>query len=366
MVRKTLKILGIRGIPAAHGGFESFAERLAKYLVERGWRVIVYCQEEGRGNRWSSEWQGVCLEHIPVTPSGALGTMAFDWASIVHASSYRGLVLTLGYNTAAFCIIYRLKGVANIINMDGIEWRRQKWGSLAKVWFWLNELAGSWIANHLVADHPQIKRHLIRRVPATKVSVIPYGADRITHANQKIVEAFGLLKHQYAIVIARAEPENSILEIVRAWSVRPRGIKLVVLGTYDLSNPYQYLVRDAASAEVVFLGAIYEKDIVQALRFFALFYIHGHTVGGTNPSLVEAMGAGNAVLAHDNPYNRWVAGVGALYFKNESDCEDKIGQLISHQNLLRMMRTASVRRQQSMFIWENILAMYEELLSQWT
>ena len=187
-----------------------------------------------------------------------------------------------------------------VINMDGVEWRRQKWGGVAKAWFWINDWAGCWLGNHLVADHPEIKKHLATRVSASKITMIPYGSDRVDAADHSLIAPYGLTPDSYAILIARAEPENSILEVVRAWSRQPRGCKLVVLGRYFPDHVYQRAVQAAASEEVTFPGAIYEKPVVQALRFHARFYVHGHQVGGTNPSLVEALGAGNAVLAHDN------------------------------------------------------------------
>jgi len=207
-------------------------------------------------------------------------------------------VLTLGYNTAVFCLAYRLKGIANLINMDGIEWRRQKWSTLERVWLYFNERAGCWLGNHLIADHPEIKAHLATRVANSKITMIPYGADRIDNADSGVLAQYGLQPGGYAMVIARPEPENSILEIVAAFSRKPRGMRLVVLGRYDLEMPYHKQVMDAASAEVMFPGAIYDKATVSALRFHSALYAHGHQVGGTNPSLVEAMGAGSAVLAH--------------------------------------------------------------------
>ena len=122
--RPTLRILGIRGIPAAHGGFETFAERLAPYLVSRGWRVIVYCQQLGRGEATSDTWEGIERVHIPVPRDGALGTMHFDLLSTLHARRSPGLCLTLGYNTAFLWPLLRTRGVLNVANMDGIEWRR--------------------------------------------------------------------------------------------------------------------------------------------------------------------------------------------------------------------------------------------------
>jgi len=165
-----------------------------------------------------------------------------------------------------------------------------------------------------VADHPQIKLHLQSRVAAAKVTTILYGADAVSFAPVEPVQALGLEPGRFMTLIARAEAENSLLEIVQGFSAKPRGMQLVVLGNYQDSNAYHRAMKAAASDEVRFVSAIYDKTVVQALRFHSAAYVHGHQVGGTNPSLVEALGAGNAVVAHDNRFNRWVAGDGAVYF----------------------------------------------------
>lgn len=365
MKTKSLRILGTRGVPAAHGGFETFAEHLALHLVKSGWQVTVYCQEDGTGPVFEDDWCGVHRVRMPVATPGAVGTIVFDWKSTMHAAGRPGLILTLGYNTAAFCALYRLKGLKNVINMDGVEWRRQKWGAVAKTWFWLNDWAGCWLGNHLVADHPEIANHLATRVARHKITMISYGSDRVVGADAALIAPYGLEAGGYAILIARAEPENSILEVVRAWSRKPRGYKLAILGKYEVGHAYQRAVKEAASSEVVFLGAIYDKSEVQALRFHARFYVHGHQVGGTNPSLVESLGAANAVLAHDNEYNRWVAGEAGLYFKNEDDRELGIRRLLNEDVLLQSLKTASKARHAECFTWERILGEYEELLIRW-
>ena len=362
---KKLRILGIRGIPAAHGGFETFAEHLALYLVKRGWEVTVYCQEDGPGPVVHDLWQGVRRVRIPVTAPGVAGTIVFDWKSTLHTLREDGLVLTLGYNTAVFCALYRLAGISNVINMDGIEWRRQKWGAVAKAWFWLNDWLGCWLGNHLIADHPQIQQHLETRVRAEKISTISYGADVVTSADGSLLANYGLEPGSYAILIARAEQENSIVQIVRAWSRERRGVRLVVLGKYDSGHAYHEAVKAAASDEVLFLGAIYEKAAVQALRFFARFYVHGHQVGGTNPSLVESLGTGNAILAHNNRFNRGVSGDGGLYFSSEDECAENIGRLLKDPALVERLKTASRLRHRDQFTWNKVLQEYETLLEKW-
>ena len=363
---RTLRILGTRGVPAAHGGFETFAEQLGLYLVRRGWRVIVYCQTDGVGEIIESTWEGIERVTIPIAMSGAKGTMLFDWKSIRHAAQFNDLCLTLGYNTAVFSSWLRLKGVPNLINMDGVEWRRAKWGKGAKAWFWLNDWAGCWLGNHLVADHPEIALHLETRVSQRKITTIGYGAKRLRDPSDREVRERGLTPGRYLTLVARAEPENSVLEIVKAFSKHPRGVQLVVVGHYDAAHyDYHARVQAAASDEVSFVGAIYDQPVLQALRFHGLAYLHGHQVGGTNPSLVEALGAGNAVVAHDNRFNRWVAGEGARYFNSADDLSAILDEVLADPTQLAQMRSASLARFDSGLTWDRILIQYQELLERW-
>ena len=250
--------------------------------------------------------------------------------------------------------------------MDGIEWKRDKWGNLAKTWFWLNERFGCWIGNHLVADHPKIKEHLATRVDASKITMIPYGAEEVLSACPTFLAPYDLEPEHFSIIIARPEPENSVLEIVRAFSSRKRNHKLVVLGKFRPStNSFHKSVIAAASEEVIFPGAIYETNTIQALRFFSRFYLHGHRVGGTNPSLVEALGAGCAVIAHDNHFNRWVAGNEAAYFATEQECSALFDKLLTNDDAVLAMKSASRLRFEERFTWDRVLGEYEELLLKW-
>jgi glycosyltransferase involved in cell wall biosynthesis len=176
------------------------------------------------------------------------------------------------------------------------------------------------------------------------------------------LERYGISSDNYGIVIARPEPENSILEIVQAFSKQRRNAKLVVLGTFDSDrNSYHKEVVDAASEEVLFVGPIYERSTLNALRQHARFYLHGHRVGGTNPSLVEALGAGNAVIAHDNVFNRWVAGAHAKFFDTVSKCEEHMSALFGNDDEVSTMRAATVAQFESGFQWERVLGAYEAL-----
>src|SRR5580693_8985625 len=355
-------ILGTRGIPSRHSGFETFAQDFSLFLRSRNHDVTVYCQVEENEQQREDVWNGVRRVLIPAG-SGSVGTMHFDWKAIKHSLGENGVVLTLGYNTGLFNARYRASSLPNLMNMDGIDWKREKWSLPARIWFWFNEWAGARVADHLIADHPEVARHLSRHTPEKKITVIPYGADLVTSAPVELIQKFNLKRKNYHLLIARPEPENYILEIVRAYSLRKRGMPLVILGKYSPEGTaYQKAVLKAAGSEIVFLGPVFDRDIVRALRFHARAYFHGHRVGGTNPSLVEALAAGNAVLAHDNPFTRWVAGPGALYFNRSEDLAGTIDQIEENPKLLEGMRQESRGRHQELFTQSEVLSAYEELL----
>jgi len=359
----TVRMLGTRGIPAAHGGFETAAEHLADYLVERGWRVVVYCQEDGNGPVHEDTWNGVERVHIPVSRDGATGTGQFDWIAARHAARHSDVCLLFGYNTAVFNALQRIRRIPLIINMDGIEWQRERWGPSRRAWLYLNERIAGLLGHDLIADHPEIERYLRGRVPRAKLTMIPYGADDVTNAPTDPVQALGLEPGRYLTLICRPVQENSILELVEGFSRTERGVKLVILGNYDADvDDYHRQVLHAASHEVLFPGSIYDPDVTRALRFHSLAYLHGHTVGGTNPSLVEAMGAGNAIIAHNNPYNRWVADAGALYFTDAASADSQLTRVIDDPQVRRKLSSASRQRHQELFTWNRIARQYEELL----
>ncbi len=359
----TVRILGTHGVPAGYGGFETAAENVARFLVQRGWRVVVYCQAEGSGPVTEDVWNGIERVTVPVSRTGWLGTSQFDLITVRHATAHRDLCLTFGYNTAIFNIAQRLARVPNVVNMDGIEWSRARWGKPRQAILYVNERIACWVGDELIADHPVIAVHLRTRAPERKITTITYGADAVTSAPNTVPEELGLIPGGYLTLIARPIPENSILELVRGFSARKRPVELVVLGDYrPEEDEYHAAVMAAASDQVRFPGGIYEPDRVQALRFHSFAYLHGHTVGGTNPSLVEAMGAGNPVIAHDNPYNRWVAGDAARYFQTETDVDAAITELTSDPELTARLGAAARSRHAAEFTWDHVAGQYEQLL----
>lgn len=365
----SVNIMGTRGIPAAHGGFETFAERLALYLVGRGWQVTVYGQGEGAAPTRDpsirepivDRWHGIERRIFTPRRTGALGTIEFDRACVRDVIGRPGVDLVLGYNTAVFNLAQRLRGRRVVMNMDGIEWKRQKWSLPAKMWLFANELIGLNASTIAVADHPEIARQLSRR-GIRKPVMIPYGAEVIEAASADPLAALGLSPGGYYLGVCRLEPENSVLEIVRAYRARSRAARLVLLGRLDADTDYHRALVEAAGDAVVFPGAIYDPATVGSLRFHARAYLHGHQVGGTNPSLVEALGAGNAVIAHDNRYNRWTAGDGQFFFADQSALATMFDRLEHDDGALVAARHAARTRFDRDFRWEDVLGAYERCL----
>jgi len=359
---KTLLILGTRGVPANHGGFETFAEKFALFLAERGWKVSVYCQDdvdEVTQPVRTDMWRGIERIFVQTKCKGGLGAVDFDWKCVRDALRRPGVCLVLGYNGAAPLPILRIAGRKVFTNMDGIEWKRPKWSLPVRAWFFVNEWVAAWSSQRLVADHPAIAKHLATRRPRSATVVIPYGGDPIYDAPTAPLARYKIEPGRYLISIARIEPDNNILTLVRAFSAHKRGTKLVVLGKLESNNSYHNQIRAAASEEVIFPGAIYNSDIVRALRFHARAYLHGHTVGGTNPSLVEALWAGNAVVAHDNAYNRWTAGEAAVTFRSLASCEAQISRILSDDALVARLGAAARKRAVEAFQWRDVLTAYE-------
>ena len=359
-----MRILGTHGVPAAYGGFETAAENVALQLVAHGWRVVVYCQVPGTGPIETDTWRGIERVSIPVDREGWLGTAEFDRRSSRHAVAYGDLCLTFGYNTAVYNLSQRFRRIPNVINMDGIEWSRARWGPMKQAILYANERIACWIGDALIADHPEIETYLARKARRERITTITYGAHAVLDAPIAPVTSRGLVPGRYLTLVCRPIPENSILELVTGFSARRRGVSLAMVGDYTPeTDAYHRAVVDAASDEVVFVGSVYDPDELASLRLHGLAYLHGHTVGGTNPSLVEALAAGNPVIAHDNAYNRWVAGGAALYFRDADDASARIGALLDDEELrMRLGRTARARHAEE-FTWEHVAGQYEELLS---
>ncbi|HRV81642.1 MAG TPA: DUF1972 domain-containing protein, partial [Planctomycetota bacterium] len=358
-------IVGSRGIPARYGGFETFAQEIALRLADRGVEVTVFCEAKAGGR--PVRYGKVRLEYVHAPFSGPLARILYDLGSLCRTRSRYDVVYMLGYGSSFLCWIPRLFGSQVWINMDGLEWQRSKWGRFAQCWLKTMEGIACRIANRLIFDNGALGQAIADRRPKLPPSsVLAYGAPVVSKAPDVArVRTLGLEPGRYLLVVCRFEPENHLLEIVRAASQREGGAPVVVVSSTAESTHWQREVMAHAGPLVRFLGAVYDPVVLRALRYHCLAYLHGHSVGGTNPSLLEAMGCGNLVLAHDNPYNREVLGEMGRYFADESEFYDRLWDVERMSERQRRMIGDGARdRVINYYSWDSITDGYISLLSE--
>ncbi len=361
-VRIRLAILGTRGIPARYGGFETFAEQIAVRLVERGVDVTVYC-EAGNGGA-ATTYRGVRLVHLPVAPFGPLRTVLFDLRCLWHARRGFDVVYMLGYGAAPFCFLPRMWGSRVWLNVDGIEWARAKWGRVARLYFKLMEAFAMRTPSRVIADARSIRDHLLsRHGPRRPISVIAYGAPIVKAApDSGALAEWGLQPDGYYLVVCRLEPENHVRDMVKGFLASSTARPLVVVGDTGSGTPYVRGLVAVQDPRIRYLGTVYDPARLQALRYHAFAYCHGHSVGGTNPSLLEALASRNAIVAHDNRFNREVARDAAAYFRSPAELSDRLAMLEASEDRRAAMRDRAVEIARSDYTWDRITDQYLELL----
>ncbi|MEM6782596.1 MAG: DUF1972 domain-containing protein [Bacteroidota bacterium] len=361
---RSLAILGTRGIPAHYGGFETFADELSTRLVQQGIEVTVFCESDAP--QPPKTYKGVRLEFVETPRLGSLTTVLYDIRCLWRARKRFDVVYMLGYGASAFCWIPRLFRREVWINMDGIEWAREKYNWVGKAYLRMMEGFAMRTPSRLVADAAAVKSNLAerhRRMPPC--DVIAYGAPALHHRpDPALLTEWNLAPKSYHIVVCRFEPENHVTEIIEGYSASDSPLPLVVLGDHTQSTEYVQRIRAVADQDprVRLIGTVYERDRLQALRYHSVAYLHGHSVGGTNPSLLEALGCGNVVVAHDNPFNREVSGDAALYFSEAAELPELLARIEEHPELQRRLSDLAVARIESRYTWDRIVGQYLALL----
>jgi hypothetical protein len=360
---RTVRILGTHGVPAAYGGFETAAQHVAMYLRDRGWNVVVYCQLDGDGDITSDRWNGIERVLVPEPREGWKGTSHFDLVSIRHATAHHregDVWLTFGYNTGVLDVMPRLRGIPNVINMDGMEWTRRRWGLAKQAILLGNERLAGLVGDVLIGDHPVISAYLRRHFGARR-------ADhhlRRTGGHQRTVAPVSDLARPRRVRHRRLPADSGELR------ARDRD-RLVGTPPRDAARRGRAVHRHRPvpprrPLRRLGRGALPRCDLrrgsarrVAPARGRVRARAHR---GRTNPSLVEAMGAGNAVIAHDNRYNSWVAGPDNAYFRDADDLAVLLDELLPNAERLHRMGEASRTRYREEFTWEHIGAQYEHAL----
>jgi glycosyltransferase involved in cell wall biosynthesis len=311
---KRIAIIGSRGIPAEFGGFETFAEHLALGLKEKECKVTVFCESTQKYTE--PEYKGIDLTYINTPNIIGIRSVWFDLVSIIKTLRNYDVVYMLGYHAGFAFVLPWIFRTNFWVNMDGLEWKRSKWSPFAKTYLRINEWFAAKFAKKLIADAQGILEHLDRAYNiGHKAVMIPYGAVMYDEQPKaEIVTEMGYLLDEYYLVVCRLEPENHVKEIIQGFVESNSKRQLIIVGDQKCGTQYVDELIKVADDRVLFIGTIYDQEKLNALRFYCKAYLHGHSVGGTNPSLLEAMAVGNSVIAHDNIFNREVTGEHATFF----------------------------------------------------
>lgn len=338
-------LLGTRGIPNRYGGFEEFAEQVSSYWGDSGHEVYVFCEDTPKKELF--EYKNVKQIFISTSSLPVFAQFIYDYRSTKHALRIElDIIFHAGYATSVLgnLLLKNRLGGKLVYNMDGLEWKRSKFNRIAR---WLTkklEKAAAISEAELIADNKGIQDYLKTEygVPST---LIEYGAV-VMDSRFKKLEGY---PEVFDLVIARFEPENHIEEIVTTYE-QNKEAKLVLVANNNTKLYYKLSDRIRMAENIIFTGPIYEKDELAYLKAKCRYYIHGHSVGGTNPSLLEALAGGCNILIHDNVFNKDVVGPHGYTWSNQSDLE----KLINSNN--QRLTTIQSQKQycENRFNWKRI------------
>ncbi len=308
-----LAILGSRGIPNRYGGFEKFAEQLSVGLVRRGHDVSVYNSHVHPYQE--PTYEGVKLIHCTDGEPrfGTAGQFLYDF-NCIRDSRGRGfdLILQLGYTSNSIWGWMLPRQAVIVTNMDGMEWMRSKYSRPVQRFLRRAEAWAVHTSDYLVSDALWVQQYLIDTY-RRESRYIAYGADRFSAPGPERVREMCLDPYGYDLVIGRIEPENNIEPILqgitRSHSPRP----LLIFANKNTDFALQ-LIGTYRDPRIRFMGGLFDQELLNHLRYYSNLYFHGHSVGGTNPSLVEALAGGALVCAHQNPFNSAIVGADGYYF----------------------------------------------------
>ena len=311
-------ILGTRGIPNQHGGFEQFVEHVAPLLVLQGHEVYVY--NSSLHPFKEEKWKDVHIirRYDPENKIGTTGQFIYDLNCVLDTRRRNyDIVLQLGYTSSSvWTFLFPSKSIL-VTNMDGLEWKRIKYSKPVRFFLRQAEKWAALYSDALIADSKGIQSYILEKYKKPS-AFIAYGATLFEQPDESCLSKFGVKKNLYNVVLARMEPENNIETIIQGHIKANTGITLIIIGRY--TNKYgKWLKSKFESPTIQFLGPIYDQDTLSNLRYYSHLYFHGHSVGGTNPSLLEAMASNALVAANQNVFNSSVLGDDAFYFCSPED-----------------------------------------------
>lgn len=352
-----IAMVGTRGVPARYGGFETAVEEVGKRLADRGHEVRVYC----RGDKVAgSSYLGMSLVHRPALKRKSLETLSHTALSVEHLSVHpTDVALVFNAANAPFLPMLRTRRIPVATHVDGLEWKRAKWGGNGRRYYRTAEsLAVRW-SDALIADAQGIADYYAREFGAA-TDLISYGAPILDGVGDDRLGELDLSTGGFHLVVARFEPENHVAEIVEGYVRSAATRPLVVVGSAPYADEYTARVEAAADERVRLLGGVWDQTQLDQLYAHCYTYLHGHSVGGTNPSLLRALGAGAATIAYDVSFNREVLGGTGEFFSDEESVASRVEAAERDADLTRL-RGEAARDRAKLYNWDDVADRYEAL-----
>ena len=356
-----IAILGTRGIPNYHGGFEQFAEYFSGFLAKMGHDVFVY--NSSTHPYQDKEFNRVKIIHCidPEEKVGTIGQFIYDLNCILDSRKREfDIILQLGYTSSS--IWHRLLPKSSIVitNMDGLEWKRSKYSKVVQKFLHYAEKLAINNSNYLVADSVGIQEY-IKSTYKKDSEYIAYGADVFLNPNKDLLKGFGVEAYEYNMLIARLEPENNIEVILDGVSKSKNKTPFLVIGKHDV-NKFGFYLKEKFGLynHIKFIGGVYDIELLNNLRYFSNLYFHGHSVGGTNPSLLEAMASNCLIIANDNIFNKSILNDNAFYFNSEKDISIFVDTINKEKN--KKLLNNNLKKIKNDFSWNLINQAYLDLM----
>lgn len=355
-----IAILGCRGIPNAYGGFEQFAEYLSQGLVEKGHEIYVYNSHNHPYQK--KEWNGVNIIHCydPENQLGTAGQFIYDFNCIMdsHKRNF-DIILQLGYTSNSIWGNLLPKKSVIITNMDGLEWKRSKYSKKIQRFLRWAEKKAIDTSDYLVADSLGVQDYLQKKHQVTS-QYIPYGAHLFQTSEEQLIKQYNVTAHNYYMLVARLEPENNIQTILQGYDNSNSAYPFLVIGKHITKYGEYLKEKFSPNPNIRFLGGIYNMAHLDNLRFFSTLYFHGHSVGGTNPSLLEAMASKALICAHKNPFNQAILEKDAFYFKSNNEITTLINTIKPAAETSKIQ--ANFNKISTRYHWSSIIDSYEEYM----
>jgi len=351
-------ISGTRGIPNCYGGFEQLAEYLSAGLVKNGHEVIVYNTHNHPYQE--KQWNGVSIVHCynPEPVIGTAGQFIYDLNCVIDARKRNfDVLLVLGYTSISVWAWLFPKNCAVIFNMDGLEWKRAKYSYPVRKFLLQAEKLAAIHKDYYIADSPVIQSYLKNKYNIASRH-IAYGAEMLADEDEKFLKPYGIKRKAYYLLVARLEPENNVEMILDGFSTSNSDKKFIVIG-YAGNKFGKHLIKKYSHDERIQIeDGIYEKHIKHSLCYYSIMYFHGHSTGGTNPSLLEAMGSRALIASHNNEFNKEILNGDALYFSDSDDVKNLIEKSSRGKKEIAMIEN-NLRKIKTQFNWESIISQYE-------